>query len=101
MIYLCLSDRLLGWKRRFSMALRARRPARRRIHWRIALRRSPVSPGSWPAMAGPPTTAGTEVMRPALAHAPRLGTVVVGKGAKDEAPILFASDRVRHVASVS
>src|SRR4051794_5693011 len=38
--------------------------------------------------------AATEAMRAALAHAPRLGTVVVGEGAKDEAPMLFDGERL-------
>jgi len=38
--------------------------------------------------------AATEAMRAALAHAPGFGTVVVGEGAKDEAPMLFNGERL-------
>jgi fructose-1,6-bisphosphatase II len=38
--------------------------------------------------------AATEAMRAALAFAPGVGTVVVGEGAKDEAPMLFDGERL-------
>lgn len=38
--------------------------------------------------------AATEAMRAALAQAPGLGTVVVGEGAKDEAPMLFDGEEL-------
>jgi fructose-1,6-bisphosphatase II len=38
--------------------------------------------------------AATEAMRAALAYAPGLGTVVVGEGAKDEAPMLFDGEQL-------
>jgi fructose-1,6-bisphosphatase II len=38
--------------------------------------------------------AATEAMRAALAYAPGIGTVVVGEGAKDEAPMLFDGERL-------
>jgi fructose-1,6-bisphosphatase II len=38
--------------------------------------------------------AATEAMRAALAQAPGIGTVVVGEGAKDEAPMLFDGERL-------
>jgi fructose-1,6-bisphosphatase II len=38
--------------------------------------------------------AATEAMRAALSHAPALGTVVVGEGAKDAAPMLFEGEQL-------
>ena len=38
--------------------------------------------------------AATEAMRGSLSHAPGRGTVVVGEGAKDEAPMLFDRERL-------
>lgn len=38
--------------------------------------------------------AATEAMRAALAHAPGVGRIVVGEGAKDEAPMLFAGEQL-------
>lgn len=38
--------------------------------------------------------AATEAMRAALSRAPGLGTVVVGEGAKDEAPMLFDGEKL-------
>lgn len=38
--------------------------------------------------------AATEAMRAALAHAPGFGTVVVGEGAKDKAPMLFDGEQL-------
>jgi len=49
-----------------------------------------VGRGSGPAA----DEAATEAMRTALAPAPGSGTVVVGEGAKDEAPMLFDGERV-------
>ncbi|MFN2612080.1 MAG: fructose-bisphosphatase class II family protein [Solirubrobacterales bacterium] len=38
--------------------------------------------------------AATEAMRRALAHAPGIGTIVIGEGEKDEAPMLFNGERL-------
>jgi len=44
--------------------------------------------------------AATQAMRVALGRAPGLGTVVVGEGAKDEAPMLFDGERLGAQAGV-
>jgi fructose-1,6-bisphosphatase II len=44
--------------------------------------------------AGEADAAATEAMRAALAQAPGRGTVVVGEGAKDDAPMLFDGERL-------
>lgn len=49
-----------------------------------------VGRGSGPAADG----AATEAMRTALASAPGRGTVVIGEGAKDEAPMLFDGEQL-------
>src|SRR6478735_2071498 len=38
--------------------------------------------------------AATDAMRAALAHAPGTGTVVIGEGEKDQAPMLFNGERL-------
>jgi fructose-1,6-bisphosphatase II len=61
-----------------------------------ATRAAALACRSWIGRGNPEAAdeAATEAMRAALAGAPGVGTVVVGEGAKDEAPMLFDGEQV-------